>query len=78
NIMGTINSVLSPFNHPDLVDAFSQASVQGEADLSELIRDGAVFIVNLPVTKYGKEGARFAYLLIKLRFFTMMRERKQH
>ncbi|KLC58910.1 hypothetical protein GEV872_19445, partial [Xanthomonas perforans] len=34
--------------------------------------------VNLPVTKYGKEGARFAYLLIKLRFFTMMRERKQH
>ncbi|PLJ29890.1 type IV secretion system DNA-binding domain-containing protein [Klebsiella quasipneumoniae] len=78
NIMGTINSVLSPFNHPDLVDAFSQASAQGEADLSELIRDGAVFIVNLPVTKYGKEGARFAYLLIKLRFFTMMRERKQH
>jgi len=78
NILGTVNAVLSPFAHPDLIDAFSQQSVQGEADMSELIRDGAVFLVNLPVTKYGREGARFAYLLIKLRFFDLMRSRKQH
>lgn len=78
NIMGTINAVLSPFAHPDLVDAFSEPSTQGEADMSELLRDGAVFLVNLPMTKYGREGARFAYLLIKLRFFDLMRGRKQH
>jgi len=68
--------VLSPFSHPDLVDAFSTGSEQGEADLTELINDGAVFLVNLPQTKFGKEGARYAYLLIKLRFFNMMRERR--
>jgi type IV secretory pathway TraG/TraD family ATPase VirD4 len=28
------------------------------------------------MTKYGREGARFAYLLVKLRFMNMMRERR--
>lgn len=76
SVMVSVNSVLSPFSHPDLVDAFSTGSEQGEADLTELINDGAVFLVNLPQTKFGKEGARYAYLLIKLRFFNMMRERR--
>lgn len=76
SVMVNVNSVLSPFSHPDLVDAFSGGSEQGEADLTELINDGAVFLVNLPQTKFGKEGARYAYLLIKLRFFNMMRERR--
>ncbi len=48
----------------DLVDAFSIESEQGEADMTELVNDGAVFLVNLPMTKYGREGARFAYLLV--------------
>jgi len=76
SVMVNVNSVLTPFSHPDLVDAFSTGSEQGEADLTELINDGAVFLVNLPQTKFGKEGARYAYLLIKLRFFNMMRERR--
>lgn len=76
SIMINITSVLSPFSHPDLVDAFSSGSEQGEADMTSLINDGAVFLVNLPQTKYGREGARYAYLLIKLRFFNMMRERR--
>lgn len=76
NILGTVNAVLSPFAHPDLVDAFSSGSTLGEADMSELINERSVFLVNLPMTKYGKEGARFAYLIIKLRFMNMMRERK--
>lgn len=76
NILGTMNAVLSPFSHPDMVDAFSTSSVHGEADLTELINDGAVFLVNLPMTKFGKDGARFAYLLIKLRFMNMMKERR--
>ena len=76
SVMVNVNSVLTPFSHPDLVDAFSTGSEQGEADLTELINDGAVFLVNLPQTKFGKEGARYAYLFIKLRFFNMMRERR--
>jgi len=76
NILGTLNAVLSPFAHPDMVDAFSAGSTQGEADLTELVNDGAVFLVNLPMTKFGREGARFAYLLIKLRFMNMMKERR--
>lgn len=76
NILGTMNAVLSPFAHPDMVDAFSTGSEQGEADMTELVNDGAVFLVNLPMTKYGREGARFAYLLVKLRFMNMMRERR--
>ena len=76
NILGTMNAVLSPFAHPDMVDAFSIESEQGEADMTELVNDGAVFLVNLPMTKYGREGARFAYLLVKLRFMNMMRERR--
>ncbi len=76
NIMGTMNAVLSPFAHPDLVDAFSTGSTHGEADITKLINDGAIYLVNLPVTKYGKEGAKFAYMLIKLRFMNMMKERR--
>lgn len=76
NILGTMNAVLSPFAHPDMVDAFSTGSEQGEADMTELVNDGAVFLVNIPMTKYGREGARFAYLLVKLRFMNMMRERR--
>lgn len=76
SIMLCINSVLPPFSHPDMVDAFSSPSEQGEADLTGLINNGDVFLVNLPQTKYGREGARYAYLLIKLRFFAMMRERR--
>lgn len=78
NILSTMNSVLGPFSHPDMVDAFSSGSTDGEADLTTLINDGAVFLVNLPQTKYGREGARFAYMLLKLRFMNMMRERGQH
>ena len=76
SILLNINSVLSPFAHPDLIDAFSAKGTNGEADLTSLINDGDVFLVNLPQTKYGKEGAKYAYMLIKLRFFNMMRERR--
>jgi hypothetical protein len=75
-LKSTLDSVLGPFAHPDMIDAFSAGSEQGEADMTELVNDGAVFLVNLPMTKYGREGARFAYMIIKLRFMDMMRERR--
>lgn len=75
NVNSTVAQVLSPFSHPDLVDAFSAGDTQGEADLTALL-DGAIYFVSLPMTLFGKEGARYAYMLIKLRFFSLMRERR--
>lgn len=76
NVLGTCEAVLNPFVGPDLVDAFSVESENGEADLYDLLNKPTVFLVNLPRFKFGANGARFAYLLIKLRFMTMMAERR--
>ena len=75
-LKSTLDSVLGPFAHPDMIDAFSAGSEKGEANMTELVNDGEVFLVSLPMTKYGREGARFAYMIIKLRFMDMMRERR--
>lgn len=76
NVQGTCEAVLNPFVSPDLVDAFSVESEHGEADLYALLNEPTIYLVNLPRAKFGAQGARFAYLLIKLRFFTMMSERR--
>lgn len=76
NVLGTCEAVLNPFVGPDLVDAFSIESEHGEADLYDLLNKPEVFLVNLPRHKFGANGARYAYLLIKLRFMTMMAERR--
>jgi len=76
NVQGTCEAVLNPFISPDLVDAFSVENAHGEADLYDLLNTREIFLVNLPRHKFGAQGARFAYLLIKLRFFTMMSERR--
>ena len=76
NVRGTCEAVLNPFVSPDLVDAFSIENAHGEADLYDLLNKQEIFLVNLPRHKFGSNGARFAYLLIKLRFFTMMSERR--
>ncbi len=76
NVNSTVAQVLSPFSHPDMVDAFSGGESEHEADLTALINEGLIYFVNLPMTKFGKEGARYAYMLIKLRFMSLMRERR--
>lgn len=78
NVQGTCETVLNAFVHPDLVDAFSFEAEHGEADLYDLLNKPSVFYVNLPRHKFGAQGARYAYLLIKLRFFSMMAERRSH
>ncbi len=75
NVNATVAQVLSPFSHPDLIDAFSGGESEGEADLTALL-SGAIYFVSLPMTLFGKEGARYAYMLIKLRFMSLMRERR--
>lgn len=75
SVNSTVAQVLSPFSHPDLIDAFSGSHTDDEADLTALL-EGAIYFVSLPMTLFGKEGARYAYMLIKLRFMSLMRERR--
>ncbi|OTP72170.1 type IV secretory system conjugative DNA transfer family protein [Caballeronia sordidicola] len=76
-VKASIAQVLSAFQHPDLQDAFCGAdSARGEVDFTDLVNKGSVYLVEIPRTKYGSEGARFAYLFVKLRFFEMMKARR--
>lgn len=74
NVRATCAQVLSPFQHPDLIDAFC-TSGSNQARMENLL-DGAIYLVEIPVTKYGKDGARYAYLFTKLRFMTVMKARR--
>ena len=68
----TLATILSPFQEPELVDAFS-----GSADDYELagILSGDVVLVDLPLAKWQTAG-KVIYTLIKLRFFSLLQERQ--
>lgn len=68
----TLSTVLSPFQEPELVDAFS-----GSANDYELagILSGDVVLVDLPLAKWQTAG-KVIYTLIKLRFFSLLQERQ--
>ena len=73
NVNAQVAQVLSPFNHPDLVDAFcTEAGAQARMDS---VLEGAVYLVALPLALYGL-GAKTAYTFIKLRFFNLMQRRR--
>ncbi|MFU8797106.1 MAG: type IV secretion system DNA-binding domain-containing protein, partial [Gammaproteobacteria bacterium] len=55
NILASVAQVLSPFNHPDLIDAFCSAST---CKMEEVL-NGTVFVVNLPLAVWGL-GAKVA------------------
>lgn len=73
NVNAQVAQVLSPFNHPDLVDAFcTEAGTQARM---EAVLDDDVYLVALPLALYGL-GAKTAYTFIKLRFFNLMQRRR--
>jgi hypothetical protein len=73
-LRSTAAQVLSPFSHPEMVDAF--CTIGGnQARMEDLVTKGVVYLVNIPMTTFGKEGSLAAYLFIKLRFMQVMRER---
>lgn len=76
SILSTISQVLTPFAHPDLADAFSTPATPGNEVSLSAVFDEDVIIVDFPIPKFGREGARFAYMLLKLRFYNLMRERR--
>jgi hypothetical protein len=73
NIFATLQTVLNPFVHPDFVRAFSSRA-EKEVDFDDLLNGPTIFFVQLP-SSMG-DGARWAYLIIKLRFFDLMRSRR--
>jgi type IV secretory pathway TraG/TraD family ATPase VirD4 len=75
NVLAELAQVLSPFAQPDLADAFCTSSPDN-VQIEQLLR-GDVFVVALPLAEYGL-GAKTAYTFIKLRFFNLMQQRRQH
>ncbi len=69
-VMASVSQILSPFVHPELTDMFCRHSDISMTD----VLDGTVFLVNLPLSRWGLAG-KVAYNLIKLRFFNVMQER---
>ena len=88
-VNATVAQVLAPFNHPDLIDAFctedscteaSEKAKDAFVDLKnknenmEDVLNGAVFLVEMPLSTWGL-GGKIIYTLIKLRFFNVMQKR---
>lgn len=74
-VYATVAQVLSPFNHPELIDAFC-AEADENIDMTLLFK-GCVFIIDMPLSTWGL-GAKVVYTIIKLRFFNMMQSRLHH
>jgi hypothetical protein len=74
-VNATIAQALSPFNHPDLIDAFCQHSDTHQN--LQAILNGAIYLVDMPLAHWGL-GAKVAYTFIKLRFFNLMQNRIHH
>ena len=71
-VNASVSQILSPFNHPDLVDAFCTDDEQ--APTMEKVLDGTVYLVDMPLARWGL-GGKVAYNFIKLRFFNVMQRR---
>lgn len=70
-VLASVSQVLSPFQHPDLIDAFCSESKH--TNLEDAL-NGTVFLVNLPLSTWGL-GAKVVYTFIKLRFFNLVQSR---
>ena len=71
-VNASVSQILSPFNHPDLVDAF--CTDDPDAPRIESVLDGTVYLVDMPLSLWGL-GGKVAYNFIKLRFFNVMQRR---
>jgi type IV secretory pathway TraG/TraD family ATPase VirD4 len=72
SVIATAAQVLTPFNQPELIDAFCQDN-SDTMDMTALF-DKWVFLVDMPLSRFGL-GAKLVYTLIKLRFFNIMQDR---
>lgn len=71
-VNASVAQVLAPFNHPDLVDSF--CTDDKIAPTMNEVLDGTVYLVDMPLARWGL-GGKVAYNFIKLRFFNTMQRR---
>lgn len=71
SILASVAHILSPFNHPELIRAFCQTT---QCHLEQVL-EGSVFLVQLPLSRWGL-GGKVANNFIKLRFFNVMQQRE--
>lgn len=74
-VLASVAQILSPFQHPDLVDTFCATSEN--AYRMEAVLEGTVYLVDMPLALWGMAG-KVVYTLIKLRFFNVMQQRNLH
>ena len=72
SIKGTLATILSPFQNPELIDAFSGAT--NDYDLYGIL-GGDIVLVDLPLARWSVAG-KVIYTLIKLRFFNLLQTRQ--
>ena len=74
SVIATAAQVLTPFNQPELIDAFCEENSDVcIMDMTALF-DRWVFLVDMPLSRWGL-GAKLIYTFIKLRFFNLMQDR---
>ncbi len=72
SIKGTLATILSPFQDPQLVDAFS--GTDDDYEIANIL-SGDVVLVDLPLARWQTAG-KVIYTLIKLRFFNLLQSRQ--
>jgi len=72
-VKAQLSQILSLFTLPELEDAFCNPDATS-VRLEELV-DGAAFILNLPIQRFGL-AAKTVYTFAKLRFFQVMERRR--
>lgn len=70
-VLASAAQILTPFTHPDLVDAFCPPV---DAITMEGLGAGEIVLVDLPLAVWGL-GAKVIYTFLKLRFFQFMQRR---
>jgi type IV secretory pathway TraG/TraD family ATPase VirD4 len=74
SIKATLSTILSPFQNPELIDAFSGTNDDENYNLLNIL-SGSVVLVDLPLAKWATAG-KVVYTMIKLRFFNLLQERQ--
>ena len=70
----TLSPILEPFQSVELANAFSNNNADDNYDLANILNNGDVVCLDLPLTKYSEAG-KLIYTMVKLRFYNLVKSR---
>jgi len=70
----TLSPILEPFQSVELANAFSNNNADDNYDLANILNNGDVVCLDLPLTKYSESG-KLIYTMVKLRFYNLVESR---